>query len=565
MLDSAWWELGTPETGPAAPVPDAGPVTKERASVGTFDYVIVGGGSAGAVLANRLTEDDRVRVALIEAGGEARAPLVQIPIGFARLVGHPKFDWRYEQEPDASIGGRRFLWSAGKLLGGSSSINGQVYIRGTHADYDHWARAGATGWSHEEVQPYFVRSESWSGAPSQWRGARGPQSVSPLRSVHPTSNVFLAACAELGLPRLEDCNGLNMEGAFLTQTSQREGWRCSTEKAYLRPARRRRNLRVITHAEVERILFEGRRAVGVEFARDGRLHRVSADREVIVSAGAIGSPTILMRSGIGPGPQLQAHGIAVVEHAPEVGLNLQEHCAVSQNRYVNRPTINSQLGPLRMAGHAWRFLVGRQGPLSSPPVQAMALARTREGLDEPDVQLHFIPMAYDIEADSVSSANVRMPKEPTVTISSSLTHPRSRGRVVLAADGRARIVHQLLGDHGDVDTLVGAMKLVERLFDSKAFAELAPVRRVPSRRQPTESQWEEFVREKAMIAYHPVGTCRMGSDANAVVDPQLRVNGVEGLRIVDASVMPRVTSTNTNATTIMIGEKAAEMIRQGGA
>ena len=544
------------------PIPGAEPATLMRAPVSTFDYVIVGAGSAGAVLASRLSEDDAVRVALIEAGGEAKSPLVQIPIGFARLVGHKSFDWRYEQEPDASIGGRRFLWSAGKLLGGSSSINGQVYIRGTKADFDHWAQAGAQGWSFEEVLPYFLRSESWSGAPHEGRGTHGPLSVSPLREAHPTCGVFLAACAEMGLPTLADGNGSHMEGAFATQASQRNGLRCSTEKAYLRPARSRGNLHVITRAEVQRIVFEGSRAVGVVFARGGEAHQVSATREVILSAGAIGSPTILMRSGIGPGVDLQALGIKVVKDAPEVGSNLQEHCAVSQNRFVNRPTVNSQLGPLHMLGHAWRFLVGRKGPLSSPPVQAMALARTREGLDEPDVQLHFIPMAYDIEPESTSSANVRMPKEPTVTISSSLTHPRSRGRVMLGPGGRPRIVHQLLGDRGDVDTLVGAMKLIERLFDSAAFAPLAPVRRVPSNSWPPgDARWEEFVREKAMIAYHPVGSCRMGSDSNAVVDPQLRVKGVESLRVVDASIMPRVTSTNTNATTIMIGEKAAEMIR----
>ena len=535
-----------------------------HAPVSTFDYVIAGGGSAGAVLASRLSEDDRVRVALIEAGGEAKAPLVQIPIGFARLVGHKNFDWRYEQEPDASIGGRRFLWSAGKLLGGSSSINGQVYIRGTKADFDHWARAGAKGWSFDEVLPYFLRSESWSGAPHPDRGAHGPLSVAPLREVHPTCGVFLAACAAIGLPTLEDCNGLDMEGAFLTQVSQRDGWRCSTEKAYLRPARSRRNLHVITRAQVERIVFAGSRAVGVVYARGGELHQVNAAREVLISAGTIGSPAILMRSGIGRGAELQALGIAVVKDAPEVGKNLQEHCAVSQNRYVNRPTVNSRLGPLHMVGHAVKFLVARKGLLSSPTVHGMALARTRAGLDEPDVQLHFIPMAYDIEPESTSSASVRMPKEPTVTICSSLTHPKSRGRVMLGSDRRPRIVHQLLGDGGDVDTLVGAMKLIEHLFDSAAFAELAPRRRVPSRELPSDAHWEEFVREKAMIGYHPVGSCRMGCDGSAVVDPELRVNGVEGLRVVDASIMPRVTSTNTNATTIMIGEKAAELIRRPG-
>src|SRR5258708_21108967 len=258
-----------------------------------FDYVIVGGGSAGRVGAERLREDARVGVALLEAGGEAGALLVQLPVGFARLVGHKTFDWRYEQASDPSLGGRRFLWSAGKLLGGGSSINGQVFIRGTREDFDHWARAGATGWGFDDVLPYFMRLESWAGPPSQTRGGHGPLTVSPMRDPHPLAQVFLDACGEIGLPTLTDHNSGQMEGAFLTQTSQRDGWRCSTEKAYLRPVRSRANLAVFTQAEVRQVIFEGRRAVGVAFVRNGERHELRAAAEVVLSAGAIGAPALL--------------------------------------------------------------------------------------------------------------------------------------------------------------------------------------------------------------------------------------------------------------------------------
>ena len=527
------------------------------------DYVIVGGGSAGAVLANRLSEDPDNRVVLLEAGGDAKSLLVQMPVGFTRLIGHKTFDWQYEQEPDPSIGGRHYVWSAGKLLGGGSSINGQVFIRGTRNDFARWEAAGATGWGFSDVLPYFLRAEQWHGKTAQNRGAHGPLSVSPMRDFHPLARVFLAACAEVGLPTLEDYNGDGvMEGAFLTQTSQRNGLRCSTEKAYLRPAKSRPNLRVITHAEAEKILFENGRAAGVAYhTPDGTRHEVKAGREVIVSAGALGSPALLMRSGLGPGGALQPAGIPLFRDIPELGQNLQEHSAVSQHRYVNLPTLNSQAGPLNMIGHAIKFLVQRKGAFTALPVHAMALARTREGLSIPDVSLNFLPLAYDIDPNTTSSVGALMPKEPAVMISASLAHPKSRGRVVLDSERRPRVIHQLLGDARDVESLVGAMKLVERVFNTKSFASAGAGYRVPSASLASDAEWADFVRAKAIIAYHAVGTCRMGSDAQSVVDPRLRVRGIEGLRVVDASIMPEVVSANTNATTIMIGEKAAEMIR----
>jgi choline dehydrogenase len=527
------------------------------------DYVIVGGGSAGAVLANRLSENPGTRVVLLEAGGDARSLLVELPIGFTRLVGHEAFDWKYEQEQDPSINGRHYLWSAGRLLGGGSSINGQVFIRGTKNDFGRWEAAGATGWGFSDVLPYFLRAEQWHGKSAQNRGAHGPMSVSPMRDYHPLARTFLASCAELGLPTIEDYNddGI-MEGAFLTQTNQRNGLRCSTEKAYLRPIKTRSNLRILTHSEAEKVLFDNGRATGVIFRTpDGMQHRIEARREVIVSSGTMGSPALLMRSGLGPAEDLQALNIPLVKNIPQIGKNLQEHSAVAQHRYVNTPTLNSQSGVLDLIGHALKFALQRKGAFTASPVHAMALARTREGLSAPDIHLNFLPLAFDIDPDTTSSAGASMPKEPAVTLSASLVHPKSRGRVVLDTDQRPRIVHQLLGDARDVETLVDAMKLVERLFNTQAFSKAAPSYRMPSVSPASDQEWADFVRAKAIIAYHAVGTCRMGSDAEAVVDTRLRVRGVDGLRVVDASIMPEVVSVNTNATTIMIGEKAAEMIR----
>jgi choline dehydrogenase len=527
-----------------------------------FDYIIVGGGTAGCVLAERLTQNPSVRVAMIEAGGEAKSLLVQMPVGFARLVGHPGFDWRYEQDPDPSIHGRRFIWSAGKLLGGGSSINGQVYIRGTLRDFDRWEAIGATGWGGKQVWPYFLRSESWAGAdhPSHSRG--GYLSVSPMRDFHPLCRTFLEACAENGIQTLSDYHAGNMDGAFLTDASQRDGWRCSTEKAFLRIARARDNLEVITQAEVQGVVIEAGRAVGVNVRRGGEQQRIQARGEVLICAGTVGSAALLLRSGIGPGSHLQSRGVKVIHDLPGVGQNLQEHAGVGQNKFVTVSTLNAEMGPLHMMRHAFQFMNGRKGALSAPAVQVMALARTRSDLEEPDVQLHFLPLSYDIEADTVSTASAKMPKEPTITIISTLCQPRSRGRVELDDGLSPRIVHQFLGDARDVETLVGGQRLIHRLFQSKALSAIVCKDRTPDPIPDSDAGWAEYVRWKAAPAYHPVGTCRMGTDELAVVDPFLRVRGLAGLRVIDASVMPTVTSTNTSAPTVMIAERGAEMLNK---
>ncbi|HEX7945043.1 MAG TPA: GMC family oxidoreductase N-terminal domain-containing protein, partial [Phenylobacterium sp.] len=436
------------------------------------DYVIVGAGSAGCVLANRLSEDPNTRVLLIEAGGEAKGFMVQMPVGFAYMLTNPQYDWGYEQSPDPSINGRRFTWSAGRMLGGSSSLNGQVYIRGARSDFDAWADRGATGWGWSDVFPYFLRSEHWHGPASQARGAHGPLSVSPMRDPHPLCATFMAACNEIGLPTRAEYNAGDLEGVFLTEATQRDGWRCSTEKAYLRPVRGRPNLQVVTHAEAERLVLRDGRAVGVVVRTGGQTEEIAADREVIVSCGTLGTPALLMRSGIGPAQHLRDRGVTVQLDAPAVGQNLQEHSGSSQNKFVNRPTLNSQLGRWPVIRDMARFLWNRTGPMSAPAVQAMAFARTDPDLAEPDIQIHFLPLAYDLEPETVSAARADMPKEPCVSINVTLCHPQARGRVELDENLRPVATHQLLGDETDLARHVAAMKLVDRLFRQPAFQQI---------------------------------------------------------------------------------------------
>lgn len=524
------------------------------------DYVIVGGGTAGAVLANRLSANPKVSVILLEAGGDGNSFLVNLPVGYLRMLQRPQYDWAYGQEPDPTIDGRSWVWSGGRMLGGSSSLNGQVYIRGTRSDFDDWAAMGATGWSFNEVFPYFLRSEHWLGAPSQAHGSTGPLAVGPMSDPHPLASTFVEACGQIGVRTLEDYNDGSGFGAFLTQTNQEGGWRCSTERAYLRPIRKRPNLKIITGAEVETIRTVDRRAVGVTYEQRGGLKEVSARCEVIVCAGALGSPALLMRSGIGPANELRRHGIEVLHDVVGVGNNLQEHSACATARVLSVPTLNDEAGPLDIIRHLSRFILKKTGPLVAPAVQAMAFCKTRPELERSNIQLHFLPMVFHANSEISVPSILGFPRVSGVSVNVSLCKPQGRGRVALNDARRPRVVHQALANETDMETLLEGLQFVDRLYRAPAFAKVVTGYLSPEEGLQTTEQWRAFLRANLTITWHAAGSCRMGSDPDAVVDPQLRLNGIQGLRVVDASVMPTTTSGNTNATTIMIGERAADII-----
>ncbi len=525
-----------------------------------FDYVIVGGGTAGCVLANRLTEDGRSRVLLLEAGGSARHPHVLVPGLSTRLMGNPRWDWCYLADPDASRNGRADIWPAGKVLGGGSSINGMVYLRGHAADYDDWARHGATGWSYSECLPYFIKCESNERFKNEWHGQHGPLQISDVRTTHPLNDAFLAACVNAGMRRNEDVNGATAEGVGPMQTNQRGGMRMSTARAYLDPAVNRANLTVHTGALARRILLADGRATSVEYVFKGRTCVAHAGREVVLSAGALASPKLLMLSGIGPPEELRRHGIECLVSSPSVGDNLQEHPGVIVDFELTTPTLNRIAHSKRLYLKAvLDYLLHRRGPAASPIAHVVGFFRSDASVDRPDIQLHFAPFAYEF-----ASNEIRLAKTNRVGVAINVCRPQTRGRLLLRnsdATDAPVIQHQLMGSASDVAKLTRAGRIIQRVFQTMPLKDAFRECVNPGPTVQTDAQWEVFLRERGFLMYHPVGTCRMGDDSASVVDSALRVRGVAGLRVVDASVMPSLPSANTNGPTIMIAEKAADLIR----
>ena len=522
------------------------------------DYVIAGGGSAGCVLASRLSEDPNCTVVLLEAGGPGDGFLATMPSGSAKLLGRPKTDWMYMTEPDPSLGGRKSMWFAGKMLGGGSSINGMMYIRGSRADYDSWEQdLGCTGWGWDSVQTYFKRSECFDGPACASHATDGPMGVALPRKIHPLSHAFVDACADLGYRNVKDYCAGDIDGAFIAYVTQKNGQRSSAALAFLKPAMKRPNLTVITGAMVDKVLIKDGRATGVKYVKDGEIRIVAAKREVIVSASSLASPAILLRSGIGPAAELNALGIELKVDAPDVGKNLQEHASVQTSVTVDIPTVNTKMGPIHIGLGLIRYLLSGRGIMSITPVEGMAFLRSKPGLAHPDIKLQFGPFAYD-------PVSRKPHHKPGIVVYTNVAKPRSRGEICLrSADPMDApiIKHRLVGDPEDMAALIGGLKAVDDILHARSFAKHLTGRISPAQKPQTDAEWEERIRSTAGIGYHPVGTCRMGGDDRSVVDPRLRVRGVSGLRVADGSIMPIMPSANTNAPAIMIGEKAADMIR----
>jgi choline dehydrogenase len=524
----------------------------------TYDFVIVGAGSAGCVLANRLTASGEHKVLLLEAGGRDTNPWIHIPLGYGKHFTNPKVNWLYTNEPDDAVAGRRIPNPRGKVLGGSSSINGLVYIRGQREDYDHWRQLGCTGWSFDDVLPYFRKSEDQQRGPSEYHGAGGPLAVSDRKTPHPLCEAFIAAAARLGYPKTDDFNGPQHEGFGYLQLTARNGRRCSAAVAFLRPAEKRPNLTVVTEAHATRILFDGTRAVGVEYRTPGRLATARAAREVVLSGGTVNSPQLLQLSGVGPADLLRRHGIPVVADRPGVGENLQDHFNVRLVYRCKEPlTLNDALNnPLRGAMELAKYAVRRDGFLAMGASVAAGFFRTDPAVATPDTQVSMTLFSGDKVGEKL---------HPFSGFSSivRLLRPESRGSIhIRSADPFAppAIRPNFLHREKDAATLARACRMLREIMWTAPMDRYTESEYLPGPSVSTDAEMVGFLRQKGATSFHPVGTCRMGADPDAVVDPRLRVRGVDGLRVVDASIMPAIVSGNTNAPAIMIGEKASDMI-----
>jgi len=529
----------------------------DQHQVEEFDFVIVGAGSSGCALAGRLAEDGRHSVAVIEAGRERRPKLTAIPAALVHTIGNPRYDWQYLSEPDPTRDGRIEPWPRGLGPGGSGLINGMIFVRGAPQDFDAWRDMGATGWGYRDVLPYFRRFETSEIAGEQSRGALGPQAIGALRYVHPVTRMFIESAVAAGIPFTPDYNGDAQEGVGFTQATQRNGRRHSPFDAFLEPAVRRGLVKLIQEARVLRVVMDGATATGVEYERDGVVRTVRARRQVVLSGGAINTPQILMLSGIGDPAALQAAGIHPLVDNAEVGANLMEHPGIFMRAEVDVPTLNQQATTLGKALAVLQWLAGR-GPATTPTAQALAFLRSIDGMAEPDIQIHFTAFGF-------TGPGQTSPAERLISIVPSVNHPESRGSITLASpDPRAapRIFPRLLEAEADIATLRRGLRICTEILAAGPLGR--HVRRIVDNPPLEDGEEAEraFIRATALPLFHPVGTCRMGSDARAVVGPDLSVRGVERLAVADVSIMPRHISGNTHASALMIGERAADLLRR---
>jgi len=522
-----------------------------------YDYIIVGAGSAGCVLANRLSEDPSVRVLLLEAGGPDSNRQIHIPVAFSKLF-QTGCDWAYYTEAESQLQDRKLYWPRGKVLGGSSSINAMIYIRGNARDYDGWSDLGNAGWSYADVLPYFKKSQNQERGPSEYHGAGGPLNVADLRCVNPLTQAFVEAAVEAGFARNPDFNGATQEGFGVYQVTQRNGQRCSAADAFLRPAMHRPNLKVLTGVHASGILFSNKRAVAVSFHQGEGSRQERAEREIIVCAGAIGSPQLLLLSGVGPVSQLRQFSIPLVLDLPGVGANLQDHPSVGLIYQCREPVslLNAEKLPSTL-----RYLCFKNGPLTSNVGEGGGFVKISSKSPVPEIQFHFGPGYF-------KNHGLETINDHAYSFGPTLIHPHSRGTITLRSSNpldSPRICANYFSDPHDLDVMVEGIKVSREIGKAPALAKYRERELFPGEDVQTADGFRNYAKTVTETLYHPVGTCKMGKDSRAVVDSELRVHGLDGLRVVDASIMPTVPGGNTNAPTIMVAEKAADLIRRGPA